>query len=202
MKRTFLVSLMVLIFFTGLVFLHAKAGGSSNEPQRRKLIEQVNAAESIQINIDNSQGSPFIIQGASVKEVSGEDFSLLTGEPAKHFQQSTFPEVILWNSSQKTITSFAVAIQSAVDKPNSWHGVLKSNLSIPSNTSYIVKPKEWLKAEKVLVEKDGEFVSRLQQPLLDSVKAWLPGAAADLKVTVGMVEFEDGTKWIVPSTSK
>jgi hypothetical protein len=53
-------------------------------------------------------------------------------------------------------------------------------------------------AEKVVVQKDGKFVSTLRQPGLDSPKSWLPGSATDLAVTVGMVIFQDGTQWKVP----
>jgi transposase len=36
---------------------------------------------------------------------------------------------------------------------------------------------------------------------LNSTKSWLPGAASDLKVTVGFVEFENGTRWIISPDS-
>jgi hypothetical protein len=202
MKKAFLVSLMAVAFVGGVVTLNAQSDAALNERQKRKLMKRIKASQPIQIDSDNSLGSPLYIQEASVKEISGEDFITLAGEAPRHLRQSTFPEVSLWNGSEKTITSFAILIQSATDKPNSWHGLLKSKLSILPNSTYKIISSEWPRAEKVFIEKEGKFVSSLQQPGIDSAKSWIPGAASDLKVVVGMVEFDDGTKWMVPSTSK
>jgi hypothetical protein len=136
-----------------------------------------------------------------VKEIAADDFMTLAGEASKHIIQTTFPEVTLINVTRKTIRSFGIAIQSAADKPNSWHGLLKSNLSILPNSTYKVASSEWPRAERVSIQKGDKFLSRLQQPGLDSAKSWIPGAASNLKVTVGFVEFEDGTRWMISQDS-
>lgn len=196
MKRAFLVS-AILASLTGFVALNAQTITKTDERQKRKILKKIKASNTIQIYADNSLGSPLSIQEASVKEIASEDFKILAGEAPRHIKQATFPEVTLFNGSGKTIKSFAVAVQSAVDKPDSWYILLKSDLRIPSNSTYKVASSEWPRAERVSIQKEGKFVSRLQQPGLDSSKSWIPGAALDLKITVGLVEFEDGERWMV-----
>jgi hypothetical protein len=201
MKKTFLIFLVAVASLSTSLTLRAQAIGGSNERQKRKIMKKVKASNAVQVYSDNSLGSPLYIQEATVKEISGDDFTILAGEAPKHFRQTTFPEVTLFNGSGKTIKSFGIAVQSAADKPKSGHILLKNNLSIPSNTTYKVTSIEWPKAERVSIQKEGNFVNGMRQPRLDSAKSWLPGAASDLKVTVGYVEFEDGTRWMIPRDS-
>jgi hypothetical protein len=200
MKRAFLVSFIVAAL-TGSVTLNAQTVASSNERQKRKILKKLKASEAVQIYADNSQGSSLYIQEASVKEIAGDDFAILAGEPPRHFRQATFPEVTLFNSSAKTIKSFAIVVKSAADRPQSGHVLLKNSLSIPPNSAYAVASSEWIKAERVSIQEGNKFENRLRQPGLDSAKAWIPGAASDLKVTVGLVEFEDGTRWMISRDS-
>lgn len=195
MRRAFLVLLIAVTCLSALVTVKAQIGVGSNEKQKRKLLRKIQASNAAQIFSDNSQGSPLHIQEASVKEITGGDFTILAGEGPKNVRQTTFPEVTLFNSSQKTIRSFAIAVKSVAD--NRWHFLLKSDLSIARGSAHTIASSEWTMAERVFIQKGDKFVSRLRQPGLDSSKSWIPGAASDLRITVGMVEFEDGTRWMV-----
>lgn len=201
MKKSFLVFFVVVSSLCGSLTLNAQIPGGSSERQKRRIIKKVEALTAVQIYSDNSQGSPLHIQEASVKEIPGDDFTMLTGEMPKHFRHTTFPDVIVFNGTGKTIRSFGIAVQSAADKPKSGYILIKNDLSIPSNSIYKVSSIEWPKAERVSIQKGGKFVSGMRQPGLGSAKSWIPGAASDLKVTVGFVEFEDGTTWMIPSHS-
>lgn len=201
MKKSFLIFLVAVSSLFVSLTLNAQTHESSSERQKRRMIKKVEALAAVQIYSDNSQGSPLHIQEASVKEISGDDFTMLTGDMPKHFRHTTFPEVTLFNGTGKPIRSFGIAVQSAADKPKSGYILLKNNLSIPSNSTYKVSSIEWPKAERVSILKEGKFVSGMRQPGLDSAKSWIPGAASDLKVTVGFVEFEDGTSWMIPGDS-
>jgi hypothetical protein len=201
MKRTYLISLVVLASLSVPLTLNAQSSPSPTERQKSKIIKKIQALNPVQVYSDNSQGAVLFIQDARVKEISGDDFTILAGETAKHFRLSSFPEVTLVNTSGKTIKSFGIAVQSAADKPKSGYILLKSNLSIHSNSTYKVNSTEWPKAEMVSAQKGGKFVSGLRQPGMDSPKSWIPGAAPDLKVTIGFVEFEDGTRWMISRDS-
>lgn len=201
MKRAFLILAIATASLSGSVILGAQTIASPNERQKARILKRIKASDAVQIYADNSKGSPLFVQEATVKEILGDDFTMLSGETPKHFKQATFPEITLSNGSEKTIKSFAVAFKSAADNPGSWYGVLKNNVSIPPRSSYKLASVEWAKAERISVEQAGKFVSVLRKPGLDSAKSWIPGAASDLKVTVGFVEFNDGTTWRVASDS-
>lgn len=201
MKRTSLILLLATVSLVGSVILQAQTIARSNERQKSRILKRLKASDGVQIYADNSKGSPLYVQVATVKEISGDDFTILAGEAHKHFKQATFPEVTLSNGTAKTIKSFAIAVKSAVDKPRSWYALLKNNVSIPPSSTYKLTSGEWPMAERVSVEQAGRFVSVLRKPGLDSAKAWIPGSASDLKVTIGWVEFDDGTTWMVSSDS-
>ncbi len=197
-----------------LVFFLASGKGSSqnisrerssqqdSEQVKKDILGKIKSDTNISVAVQNSTEVPFLIQEATVREISGSDFAILSGETPRHFRYSTFPEVTLYNEAAKKVKAFGIAVQSSVDKPGSGRILLKNNLSISPYSTYKVISTEWPKAEPISVEKDGKFVSRLQQPGLDSVKSWLLGSASNLTVTIGYVEFEDGTKWIIPRDMK
>lgn len=200
MKKSVLTFLTTIAILSGLAMVNVRAA-DSNERQKQQKMKNLVSANAVPIYADNSQGSGLYIQAASVKEIAADDFRILVGEPAKHLTQATFPEVTLVNGSGKSIKSFALAVKSALDKSGSAYILLKSNLAIPPNTTHQVTASEWPQAERVSIQKGGKFVNVLRQPGLDSAKSWLPGAAADLQVTVGFIEFTDGTKWMISRDS-
>ena len=197
MKKSFPTFLTTLILITGIATVNAAIGATSNERQKKKIIKNILASPSIQIYSDNSRGCPIMVRESSVKEITSEDFTVLSGETSKHIRQATFPEVTVFNSSGKTVKSFAIVVKSAADKPKSGYILLKNDISIPPNSTHKIVSTEWVKAERVSVQKGDKFVTAFRQPGLDSAKSWLPGAASDLKVTIGFVEFTDGTRWMI-----
>ena len=195
MKRSILFSAIAMVSLGALVSVNVQSRIGSDKQEIKERIAEIDELTATQINIDNLKGSPLVIQDARVKEISGDDFKALTGEASANSRQSTFPEVLLYNGSSKTIKSFAVVVDSGTGKGN---GLLK-NISIPPYSTHKVLSSEWPRAERVTVENEGKFVNVLRQPRLDSSKSWIPVSASSLKVTVGFVEFEDGTEWTVPS---
>jgi len=197
MKRFPLILLFVAASLSGSVILQAQTIESSSDRQKSKILKRVKASDGVQIYADNSKGSPLFVQEATAKEILGDDFTALTGESRKHFKHASFPEVTLLNGSAKTIKSFAIAVTSAADKPRSGYILLKNSVSIPPGSTHKVTSSEWPKPERVSVEQAGKFVSVLRKPGLRSGKAWVPGSASDLRVTIALVEFDDGTKWMI-----
>lgn len=201
MKRGFSIFLVAAALLAELIAPCARAIAVPNQQQKSRIVKLIKASVPVHIYADNAQGSSLYVQEASVKEISGDEFRALVGEGPRHFRQTTFPEVTMVNAYSKTITGFALIVQSAVDKPQSGYILLKKKLSIRPDSTYSVTSSEWLPAEKVSVQEGEKFVTRLRQPGLDSAKSWLNGAASDLRVTVGLVEFEDGTRWKISSDS-
>ncbi|HEX8088173.1 MAG TPA: hypothetical protein VF762_04930 [Blastocatellia bacterium] len=201
MRRALLICLIAAASLGARSGAGAGAAAGSTQQQKGGIIEQIKASSGRRINADNSQGSPLYIQEATVKEISGEEFAKLVGEAPRHFRQATFPDVVLQNGSGKTIRSFALVARSAADTPDSGYILIKKNLSVAPGATFRVGSSEWPQADRVSVQREGKFVSGLRQPGLDSAKSWIPGASSDLGVTVGMIEFEDGTRWRISGES-
>jgi hypothetical protein len=201
MRKAFLVCLMGVAYLIGVGGREARAVASVDDQQKSKILQQISISKAVLIQADNSQGSPLYIQEASVKEISGDDFAILVGESPKHFRQTTFPEVTLMNNSAKVIKSFALVAKSAAEDPKSGHILIKRNVTIPPNSAFKVSSSEWIKAESTSVQKDGKFLTGWRQPGLDSARSWLAGGASDLRVTVGLVDFEDGKRWMISPDS-
>ena len=160
-----------------------------------KSVEQMQAADVVSINLE---GVPIQIQAASAREVSKRIFRQLTGEASGHRSMSTYPDVTLVNTSQRTIKSLMLLVHSRAEEQKSGHGVLAKDLSIYPGDTYFFASAKWPQAERVTIEQDGKYTSALRQPRLDSPKAWLPGGASDLTVVVGMVVLDDGSHWKIP----
>jgi hypothetical protein len=201
MKRAFLISIVALAFLMGFVSLNTRSISSNSEQQKSKVLKQIEALNSVRINADNQEGCKLYIQEATVKEISAEDFKILVGEPSRHFRESTYPEATLLNDSGKTIKSFAVVVQSAADKSRGGRILFKKELSILPGAIFQVRSSDWLLADRVTVESEGKFINKIQQPPMDSAKSWIPGASSDLKLTIALVEFDDGTKWMISPDS-
>jgi hypothetical protein len=199
MKRSFLFTIMAVVSIGTLVTLDVQSQIGSNSREKREIKERIAGIDELaatRINIDNQQGSPLFIQDASVREISGDDFRALTGEASAHPRQSTYPDVVLLNGSEKTIKSFAVVVQLADGKGRV---MLKDDLSISPYSEYKVASSEWIKDERVSKKKGDKFVSVMRQPGLSSGNSWVPAPASDLKVIIGFVQFADGTEWTMPS---
>jgi hypothetical protein len=201
MKRV-LVGLMAgAVYISICIMIMPPAEANSDSKQQKKLIKKIRRSSPVQINSDNSFGSPLYIQEATVKQISAEEFTLLVGETPRHVIQTTFPDVVLLNSSPKVIKAFAVVVKSAIDKPKSGYVLFKDNVSIPSNSSYTLRSNEWPRAERVSIQEGSRFVNVMRKPGLNSAKSWLRGAGSDLKITVGYVEFDDSTRWTIASNT-
>jgi len=201
MKKAFPISIALIIILGGLAVLYTTT--SANDGGRKKsLIERVKTLTPFQIRTENLKDSGLRIEEANVREISCEDFAALVGQSTDQYRYSSLPDVNLLNTSSKTIISFALMLHSSVDKANGARILIKKNLSIPPLSTFNLSSVEWHRTERVAIEKDGKFEYALKRLGLDSATSWLPGEASDLKINVGMVEFNDGTRWMIPSDAR
>jgi hypothetical protein len=200
MKKTIGLSICFVCIITIVTLLSiSSVAGNQIALQKSHPTQTVDQLPAFPITIDNSLGSELVIQNASSKEVSKTQYAMLTGEESEFTTNSTYPDVTLVNRSGKTIKSFALMVRSIVDKAQGGHVMIKYNLGLAPGDTHMVTAKQWPMPERKTVQKGEKFVNVVQKPGLDSAKAWLPGSSNDLKVTVGLVEFEDGTRWIIPN---
>jgi hypothetical protein len=199
MKKTCLLSVPPLVVIAVVALLgYGFKTSEAPELQKSQIIE-IEKLSPIQISRDNSLGSLLFIQEATSREASNKEYTMLTGTESESAANTTFPDVSLINNSNKTIKFFALVVQSAADRRQASRFILKSNLSIAPNATYRVTSTEWLPAERETIQKNGQTLTVARPPGFNSPRAWLPGAASDLRVTVGMVEFDDNTKWKLPA---
>ena len=198
--RALKFKLAVLAIPVALILVMVAIGGQRTTDQEKATrIANVESGAESEVNSICPVGTPILIKAASTREISKLTFRNLTGEAARHPSMSTYPDVTLVNTSQKTITSMMIMVRSKAEPPGSGHGLVTKDMSLAPGAKYWFESSKWPRAEKVFVEKDGRFVSVLSQPGLDSPKSWLPGAASDLTVVIVKVVFEDGTQWTVPA---
>lgn len=170
-------------------------------PSISKAID--NEAQQLENSTDQSlrvvenNDSPLRILDAKVKEISGPQFTKLTGKRIELPAVSSVPEVKLLNSSGKTITAFILAIRDPETKTT--RGIVQNNVAIVPGGAYTAVRETFLRPEWVsAIDKDGQLKPRLAQPGLNSEKYWISFASRlQLFVTVVRVDFHDGTVWTV-----
>src|SRR5947209_6646899 len=142
-----------------------------NQTGKGTLLEQVESSSDIPFNVVENDDSPFKIIEAKVKEISGPEFTKLTGKTTSLSIVSSVPEVKLVNTSGKTITSFFIVVRNA--KTRSVRGFIQSKVSVAPGQSYTVKREDFARPEKVTVSDKNGVRQTWVQPKFDSEKYWL-----------------------------
>ena len=172
-------------------FQSSTSAASSNEAK------QIEDSADQPLRVLENNDSPLRIMDAKVKELSGSDFTKLTGQQTSLMAVCTVPEVRLLNSSAKTITAFILAIRDPLSKTT--RTIVQSKVSIDQGESYTMPRQAFVHPEWMsTVGDDGQIKTRFGQPDLRSERYWITFAKrADLYVTVARVTFQDGSKWTI-----
>lgn len=191
-----LVCLLSVIALTVAVKTNSQQRQVLNQNSKDTLLKQVENSMDLPLRVAGNENCPFRIIQATVKEISGSDFTRLTGKTTDLVTVSSNPEVKLVNTSGKTITGFVIAIRDPQSQTTSTLVNLKA--SIPPGESYIVKREQFVKSEKATVASGGQVRETLVQPKMDSEKYWLQFAGrSDIFITVGAVMLNDGSRWMI-----
>lgn len=189
-----LVGLIVVVALILSVKTNSQQRNVLNQKDKGELLKRVEKSAEIPFNTIDDNDTPLRITEATVKEISGEDFTRLTGKTTDLAVVSSFPEVKLINTSEKTITSFFVIVRNAATK--SMRGFRQSNVSIAPGQSYEVKREHFVDPKKEMFSDGKGARQTLEQPKMDSEKFWLDfGKSPDVFITIPEVTFEDRGKW-------
>lgn len=175
------------------------AGQHSQDPggkDKAGLIKQVEDSPDQFLKIVAVDASPLRLVEAKVKEVPGHLFTRLTGRVTDMATVSSFPEVKLVNTSAQTVTGFMVGIRDP--KTRTTRALFKSKVSIKPGEAYMMSRELFSLEEKMTA--DGTAKARRAQvkPGMDSEKSWIQFAPpSDLFVLIGLVDFEDGGRWVL-----
>lgn len=159
--------------------------------------QQIEKSPDQPLRVLENDDSPLHILDARVKEISGSDFTKLTGQKTSLVLVCSVPEVHLLNSSSKTITGFILVIRDPVSKNT--RGIVQSKVSIAQGDTYVAARQSFIQPEWTsVVDQGGQIKPRFATPGIDSEKYWISFAErSDLFVTVARVNFQDGSSWTV-----
>lgn len=168
----------------------------SNQREKDELVEKIKKSADQQVRVLENNDSPLRIVETKVKEITGSEFTRLTGKTTDLVTVSSVPEVKLVNNSGKTVTGFMLAIRDPKSKNLQTFSPYK--VSIAPGETYTVRQDQFVISEKVTVADDKGVRQELMKPKMDSEKFWITFAGrSDFFVTVGMVFFEDKSQWMI-----
>jgi len=187
----------ITVSLTGAANRHERQILERDRGLKNERIAQIEASPDQALRVAGNSDCALSIRGARVKEVSGAEFTRLTGRTTDLGTIFTVPEVDLVNTSDKTITEFVLVIREP--KSRSTRGLVQRDVSIAPGASYLLRREHFVGPEKITVaSEDGNARSTFVQRRLDSEKYWLAlGERSDVFITIGRVDFADGSSWLL-----
>lgn len=181
------------------VFISGIALGQSSKRTtgegKREIVERVRQYPDSPISFENYEEMPLLIQEAKVKEIGNAEYYQLTGFTTDSPKYISFPNVTLTNNTDQRVIGFALAVGNK--QTRRMDGVKLTRISIEPHGSYSVKAGDFIRPERMVrITKSGKVINRLN-PDLDSEKMWLRGSVSDMVLTIGIVDFENGTRWMM-----
>lgn len=193
--------LIVIVALTMSVTTNSQQKRTLNPKDSTDLLKRVENSADVPFNAVENDDSPFRIIEAKVKEISGSDFTNLTGKTTDLISVSSFPEVKLTNTSNKTIKSFFIVIRNA--ETHGIRGFIQSKVAIAPGQDYTVKREHFASAVKTTVADDKGVRENWTQPKFDSERFWIDWEKSpDVFVTVTDVTFTDESTWRVKEGGK
>ncbi|HLG16647.1 MAG TPA: hypothetical protein VJH03_19420 [Blastocatellia bacterium] len=162
---------------------------------KRETINRVRQYPDIAIEFVNFEAVPLAIQSANVKEIGNSEFLGLTGFTTSSSRYTSFPNVVLTNNTDQRVTGLVLVVGNK--QTRKIHGVSFNKIAIDPHGTFAVASRDWVRPERSMrIAEDGRVTKRLK-PGLDSDKMWCPGAARDMVLRIGMVVFENGSRWTI-----
>jgi hypothetical protein len=184
----------------------AAASVVAGQPKQSELAQKQRAASDLVTEvlrspraanqIKNLAGAPVTILDSSSWEVSRGVYRKLTGAKTSAATAASYPQVTVMNNSDSPVTEMLLILTNKLTGTRSRLKI--SHINIAPGGTYVVDSERWM--IPVLVgtrsaEDQPKAVSRKEILRYDSDRVWMLGSAADLSVTVGLVDQADGTRW-------
>jgi hypothetical protein len=193
------IAIAVVALFGAVTFGLGLRGSQHLQPSTSKAIDErlqkIEKSPDQPLRVLENHDSPMRILDAKVKEISGLDYTNLTGQQTGLAIVCSVPQVRLLNSSDKAITGFVLAVRDPVTK--STRGMVQSKVLINQGEIYTVKRRAFIEPELTSrVDNNGKIHSSLVTPDMNSDKYWISFASRTaLFITVARVSFQDGSSW-------
>ncbi|MEK6410209.1 MAG: hypothetical protein AABN34_25060 [Acidobacteriota bacterium] len=201
-RRFTLMNRAAVVVSVAALFIVFSSGVTQGQSSKRaigegraEIVEKVSQYPDSSISFENYEEVPLLIQEAKVKEIGNAEYYQLTGFTTDSPAYISFPNVTLINNTDQRVIGLTLAVGNKQTKQI--HGVKLSKITIEPRGSYSVKASDFVRPERTVeVTKSGKVTNRLK-PGLDSEKLWFRGSASDMVLVVGMVDFENGTRWMM-----
>jgi hypothetical protein len=192
------ITALALVFVTISGIALGQSSKRSYGSGKSEMVERVKLYPDTSISFVNYEDVPLSIQEAKVKEIGNTEYYQLTGLTTDSSKYISFPNVTLVNNTDQRVIGLTLAVGNKQTKRI--HGVKLSNIIIEPHGSYAVKASDFVRPERIVqISQSGKVTNRLR-PDLDSEKVWFQGSAGDIVIVVGMVDFENGNRWITDSS--
>lgn len=201
-RKSILIACSLVLLFSAVAFaLNVKP---NSQPQRNAsrtgksdLIKQVEASPEELLRVVGNDDCPLRLVEARVKEIPRSMFTKLTGKTTDLATVSSVPEAKIVNTSEKTVTGFILIIRDPESRTT--RALMQSKIALKPGETHTVMRESFGTPEKLTVaDNDGQMSQRLVMPEMDSEKRWIHFASrSDLFVTIGKVNFEDGSSWTI-----
>lgn len=209
MVKVFTTNRKSILIVCGLVFLFSAVAlalniSPNNQPQqdssrkqKSEVVKQVEASPEQLLKVVGNNDCPLRLAEARVKEIPGDLFTKLTGKTTDLATVSSVPEAKLVNTSGKTITGFVLVVRDPQSQTN--RGIVQNSVAIKPGETYTVRREHFGTSEKLtMAGKDGQIQQTSVEQGVNSEKHWLDFAPpSNIFVTIGMVNFEDGSRWMI-----
>jgi hypothetical protein len=192
-RKPILIACCLVLTLSAIVGARHKSSAQRAQDSLRKgALKLVNESPEQFLRILGNDDCPLRIVEAKVKEVPDSIFTELTGKTTKLGLVSSVPEVKLLNTSDQTISKFMLLVRDP--KSRKTRGVIEHDVAVKPGDTFTINRELFITPDKLIVA--GVKEPKLISPGLKSDKGWLEFAARpDLFVTVGLIEFADGSNW-------
>lgn len=171
------------------------AGGPG---QHKGIVEKIKTLPTININIDNSEESPILVQSATAREITDQEYEQLTGERSSSIRYTSCPTIKIINNTNRKVMAYSVGL---MDSARGDLYVFRSTRrKIQPFEEFFVEPVDWAEPRnegaRKFTQEQGITREDKSLPGWDSKAMWFPGNATDFSIFVGEVKFADGTRWV------
>jgi hypothetical protein len=195
-RRAIAVVTLLVMAAVSVVASQPKQAELARKQPAGDIVAEMRRSPQAANEINNLAGAPVTILDSSSVEISRSVYRKLTGTKTSAAKAASYPQVTLVNTSDSPVTQLLLIL---TNKLTGTRTRLKiSNIHIKPNATYVVDSEKWMLPALIGIrsaEDQPKAVSRKQLLRYDSSRVWMQGSAADLSVTVGLVDQADGTRW-------
>ena len=194
--RRVMAVITLLMMSAVVVFGQSKQSESNRKQRLGNIVAEVLSSPRVSTGIDNRAGSPLSIIDSSSLEISGKVYRKLTGQKAPSGKATAFPDITLFNNSDRTVTQALLILSNETSRTRARRMI--GGIKIEPHSAYVVDREGWMVSELLRgqpVKDQPNILSQKEIVRYDSGRVWLLGSAADWSITVAMTRQEGGERW-------